>query len=217
MTCPFEATASDYLDGSCDPATRRAFDAHLSGCDHCATLLRELDLIRTTARTLARPALPAGAWRRIDAVLAAERRVANSAARVSRIRGWGTLAACAAAVLLAVVGSQDQASAPPEDADLDAVTYGAAFAGLEPVAIARAGDLDGDLALQLQQSLSAVDAAIGESRAVLRDMPDSDAARASLSDALATKVALLEDAVAFLDQMDQIPGTTAGIAAGATP
>lgn len=36
---------TDYLDGAMSARDRRRFDAHLSGCDHCAEYLRQM---RTT-------------------------------------------------------------------------------------------------------------------------------------------------------------------------
>jgi len=93
--------------------------------------------------------------------------------------------------------------------------YQNAIAKLEQAARldqAASGDnaLDPQTAAMLQKNLQVIDQAIAESRAALRSEPLSSAARDSLFDALKRKVALLQDTIAFMNEMRK--GNPAGTA-----
>ena len=62
----------------------------------------------------------------------------------------------------------------------------------------------------LQKNLQVIDLAIAESRAALRNEPQSVPARDSLFDALKRKVVLLQDTIALMNQMRK--GDAAGAA-----
>lgn len=70
--------------------------------------------------------------------------------------------------------------------------------------------LDPQTAAMLQRNLQVIDTAIAESRAALRDQPQSAPARDSLFDALRQKVALLQDTIALMNEMRK--GNAAGAA-----
>lgn len=70
--------------------------------------------------------------------------------------------------------------------------------------------LDAQTAAMLQKNLRVIDDAIAESRAALRDQPQSAPARDSLFDALKRKVALLQDTIALMNEMRK--GNAAGAA-----
>ncbi len=70
--------------------------------------------------------------------------------------------------------------------------------------------LDPQTAAMLQKNLQVIDSAIAESRAALRDEPQSAPARDSLFDALKRKVALLQDSIALMNEMRK--GNAAGAA-----
>ena len=116
-------------------------------------------------------------------------------------------------------------NAPPETVDVESVEaefrlaeqhYQNAIAKLEQAArldqAASGGDnaLDPQTAAMLQKSLQVIDQAIAESRAALRSEPLSASARDSLFDALKRKVALLQDTIAFMNEMRK--GNPAGTA-----
>jgi hypothetical protein len=79
--------------------------------------------------------------------------------------------------------------------------YVKAIAGLEAIASAEGSALDQDTADVLQASLTVIDEAIGESRAALRTEPGSDIAQQSLFEALRSKVTLLQDTIALINEM----------------
>lgn len=70
--------------------------------------------------------------------------------------------------------------------------------------------LDPQTAAMLQKNLQVIDSAIAESRAALRDEPQSAPARDSLFGALKRKVALLQDSIALMNEMRK--GNAAGAA-----
>lgn len=75
------------------------------------------------------------------------------------------------------------------------------------------GGIDPQTAAVLQKNLQALDQAIAESRAAMRQEPQSVAARDSLFDALKRKVALLQDTIALMNEMRK--GNPAGAAQAA--
>ena len=88
--------------------------------------------------------------------------------------------------------------------------YENAIKGLEQIANAEQGELDPRTAATLQKNLSVIDQAITESRAALRAEPTSAPAQQSLIDSFKTKMALLQDTVALINEMRK--GNEAGAA-----
>src|SRR5262249_5198331 len=79
--------------------------------------------------------------------------------------------------------------------------YEKAIQGLEQIANAEKGALDPQTAATLQKNLTVIDQAISESRAALRAEPTSQPAQMSLIDSFKTKMALLQDTVALINDM----------------
>src|SRR5262245_1466664 len=88
--------------------------------------------------------------------------------------------------------------------------YENAIKGLEQIANAEQGALDPRTAATLQKNLAVIDQAISESRAALRSQPASEPAQASLIENFKTKIALLQDTVALINEMRK--GNEAGAA-----
>jgi hypothetical protein len=88
--------------------------------------------------------------------------------------------------------------------------YEKAIQGLEQIANAEKGALDPQTAATLQKNLSVIDQAISESRAALRAEPTSQPAQMSLIDSFKTKMGLLQDTVALINDMRR--GNEAGAA-----
>ena len=66
---------------------------------------------------------------------------------------------------------------------------------------AEGGSLDPATAKVMQANLAVIDEAIGQSREALKTEPASTAAQDSLFDALRSKVQLLQDTVALINEM----------------
>jgi hypothetical protein len=88
--------------------------------------------------------------------------------------------------------------------------YEKAIRGLEQIARTEQGALDSQTAATLQKNLATIDQAISESRAALRSQPNSEPAQQSLIDNFKTKIALLQDTVALINEMRK--GNEAGAA-----
>lgn len=152
------------------------------------------------------------------------------APRPSGAPAWKWLAAAAVIVLAAgaswfgVTRSGRGPAAPPVQAtatppDAQAVAaelqqaeqhYQKAISGLEQIASSEKGALDPATAATLEKNLAVVDQAIGESRAALKQQPTSEPAQQSLLENFRTKLALLEDTVALINEMRK--GNEAGAA-----
>ena len=90
------------------------------------------------------------------------------------------------------------------------VHYEKAIKGLEQIAKTEQGALDPQTAATLQKNLSVIDQAISESRAALRVEPTSEPAQQSLIDSFKSKMGLLQDTVALINEMRR--GNEAGAA-----
>jgi anti-sigma factor RsiW len=103
-------------------------------------------------------------------------------------------------------------SAEAVEAELRAAEshYEKAIKGLEQIANAEQGALDPQTAATLQKNLAVIDQAISESRAAVSAQPTSEPAVSSLMDNFKTKLALLQDTVALINEMRK--GNEAGTA-----
>jgi len=155
---------------------------------------------------------------------------AFGAAHYVRAATW--LAAAAALAVAVVVGQRyaprgaettaeggAQAGASITAADAQSVEaelreaeahYDNAIKGLEQIANAEQNALDPGTASTLRKNLAVIDRAISESRAAARSQPASEPAQQSLIENFKTKIALLQDTVALINEMRK--GNEAGAA-----
>lgn len=214
------------VDGTLAADERRQVEAHLRGCAACATLAADLGRVRQLAGSLDRLQPPAAAWGRIAREVGAPG--AGMPAPAPRL--WRTafvpLAAAACVLLAVVIGlvlrqartapaapaatttatpAQPVAERPELKTVADELTlaeqhYSNAIAGLETLANDRQV-LDPQVAAELQKNLQVIDLAIDQSRAALRAQPASEPAQQSLFEAFRTKVGLLQDTIALINEM----------------
>ena len=88
--------------------------------------------------------------------------------------------------------------------------YENAIKGLEQIASAEQSELDPKTASTLQKNLAVIDQAISESRAAVRAQPANEPAQQSLIENFKTKIGLLQDTVALINEMRK--GNEAGAA-----
>jgi anti-sigma factor RsiW len=228
MNChQFELELGDYVDGTLPPARVSAVEAHVDSCTRCRATVADFTAIRGAARTL-EPQMPAAhVWTQIAAAVEPEQRRASvETERSSWWRlGTGALAwkpLVAAAVMLVLLsggtwlawrdaartrvtiigsnGSPGGAVLDPE-VQLAEQHYSSAIGDLEKVTQTESGSLDPETAKVVQANLEVIDQAIGQSRAALKSEPANPVAQDSLFDALRSKVQLLQDTVALINEM----------------
>ncbi len=220
MSCQdYEIALGDYVDGTLDERSRIEIEAHLASCERCRSVAVDFGAIRRVALALEPELPPAHMWTRLSAAIEAERGSTSQSWGFT----WQTLAASLATVTLiaglAWIGnglttvngrSGRLASASPALAepisveaqfDLAEAQYTTAIAGLESIAKSEQSALDMDTADVLQANLTLIDGAITESRAALQTEPDNPAAQESLFEALRSKLELLQDVVALINEM----------------
>ena len=160
-------------------------------------------------------------------------RPASARPKARRYRTYFTwLAAAAALVLAAVIGMRytparrDEApaaagatAAVSAGEAVDSIEtelrqaeahYDNAIKGLEAIASTEQSELDPKTAATLQKNLAVIDQAISESRAAVRSQPASEPAQQSLIEGFKTKIGLLQDTVALINEMRK--GNEAGAA-----
>jgi hypothetical protein len=79
--------------------------------------------------------------------------------------------------------------------------YDKAISGLEQIANANQGALDPGTAATLNKNLAVIDQAINESRAAVHAQPNSESAQQSLLENFRTKISVLQDTVALINEM----------------
>jgi anti-sigma factor ChrR (cupin superfamily) len=214
MTSPHPdgVTLNDYADGTLSKSVRAEVDEHFASCGECRATADSLRLVRSAAGRLAPIEPRRGAWDRIERALSAH-------GQTRRSPRWPWLAV-AAVLILATLGGLKIAdvrrqTAATFEAAADAPTaqsveaelalaeqhYQKAITGLEQIANSDRGSLDPQTASTLEKSLAVVDQAISESRAALKTQPRSEPAQASLLDNFKTKIALLQETVALINDM----------------
>ncbi len=227
---PNELVINDYVDDALDRNARADVDRHLASCATCRQLVDDLRDVRQRAGALEPIAPPVRAWKRIEREL--ER--AGRSTDAPRSRRWQWLALAAVLVLSTLVGvryewTRRQSGADAVAAGGSAVSdgreiaqsvasellqaeqhYQKAITGLEQAANAEQSALDPQTAAAVRKSLSVIDQAINESRAALKVQPNNEPAQQSLLESFKTKIALLQDTVALINEMRK--GNDAGAA-----
>ena len=233
---PSELALNDYVEGTLSGDARAELERHLEGCEACRSLVSDFRAIRQASASMPPLAPPPSAWKRIEESIRREGPTAAPAPRARRSLttsqlGW--LGIAATVLLATVLGlrmglwTRSSVEAPTTatsatataTADIESVEsemrqaeehYTKAISGLEQIATEGQGELDPETAATLQKSLAVVDQAIDESRAAVRSEPTSESAQQSLLENFSTKISLLQDTVALINEMRK--GNDAGAA-----
>ena len=231
MIHPDEIVLNDYVDDTLGRAERADVERHLTACAECRSTVEDLRELRRRVSSLLPLEPPAGVWRRIERTLRSaglEPRGGEGAKAAPYVRSRIAIALAAAALLvLATIvgvrfvtkGRSGPATTAALPADAQAIAselalaeehYQKAINGLEQIANAEKGALDPRTAATLQKNLAVIDQAITESRAALATQPNNEPAQQSLLESFKTKVGLLQDTVALINEMRK--GNDAGAA-----
>jgi len=226
-----QSRLSLYVDGELDAAERAEISAHLEACDACRGAARDLERVRSAARSLGPMTPPDHVWLEVAGQihLATGRKTDRAdAPRRAALRQWIGLAAALLIVTLGAyfflrvtpapatvsnVKADDPVQAIAEDLALATQHYEKAISQLDDLAKSSGGALDPAVAQVLQQNLAAVDKAIDESRGAVKTSPDSVTARESLIEALRRKVDVLQATVSLMNEIRK--GDQAGAAQAA--
>jgi anti-sigma factor RsiW len=222
---------SSYVDGDLAAAERAAIAEHLDGCDACRLAARDLDRLRSAARTLGPMTPPDHVWLEVAGQIHLETGRKSDGAvapRRAAMRQWIGLAAALLVVTLGAyfflrmtppapapgnVKADDPVQAIAEDLALATQHYEKAIGQLDELAKSSGGALDPAIAQVLQQNLAAVDKAIDETRGAVKTSPDNVTARESLIEALRRKVDVLQATVSLMNEIRK--GDQAGAAQAA--
>jgi anti-sigma factor RsiW len=228
MTCQaFEQELGDFVDGTLAPDRTAVIGAHVRGCDACRAMVEDFMTLRSVARTLEPELPPPHVWTRLAAALEQEHERRPWWRLSSGALAWRPVVAAAVMVVLlggaswlawretATPVSQTAGNAIPSatatqgsgiPTPIDAVqaaeqTYTKEIGDLEQVTKAQSGALDPRTQQVVQANLEVIDQAIGQSREALKTQPANAVAQDSLFDALRSKVQLLQDTVALINEM----------------
>jgi anti-sigma factor RsiW len=227
MTClDLELDIGDYVDGTLDASSVARVESHLRHCRSCQAIVQDLRTMRGATRSLEPQIPPAYLWPRIGAAIEADARQRS----IRRLFSFGAIplqpALSAAAMVMVLAGgvwvswrsvaTGDRVSVTTSRTTSDAVAalvpvdeqmqdaeqhYTRVIASLEQIAKTERTTLDTPVAAVVDQNLAVLDQAIGESRDALQKEPSSELAQQSLFEALRSKVALLQDTIALINEM----------------
>src|SRR6188474_1096982 len=222
---PNELTLSEYVDRTLGRDELAQVARHLETCEACRLLVDDLREITRAAAALDPAVPPARVWTRIEReIRGGENRADRRAGKLQAVAAsWTWLAAAAVLVLAVFIGIRFAPAAPDTGSAADAAAaaaveaelklaeehYQKAISGLERIASAEASPLDAGTAATLQKSLGVINQAIDESRAAVRSEPASQQAQHSLIENFKTKLALLQDTVALINELRAGNGTAA--------
>jgi predicted ribosomally synthesized peptide with SipW-like signal peptide len=226
-----ELELGDYVDGTLGTERVGAVESHVRTCAQCRSLVTDFTAIRGAARTLDPQMPEAHVWTHIAAALTRDQHAAAVESVQRTPPWWrlstGALAwkPLLAAVVMVVVltgatwaawhdastrvgGFQASAGAPVHgemtlapEVQLAEQGYSKAIGDLEKVTQEQGGSLDPETAKVMTANLAVIDQAIDQSRDALKTEPANPTARESLFGALRSKVQLLQDTVALINEM----------------
>jgi len=217
----------DYVDGGLEPSDVQLLEAHFTNCDACRAAAADLRHIKEQAADLPRLIPPEDVWKRISTSIRDQNR--QTAPPTAKSWLWSNRWAVAAGVLL-VVGSfsagvlWNRAATEPSSDDAGELAswvaselvlaeqhYENAIGGLEKIVEKekQEGTLDPQVMAVLNESLTVIDNAIGESRAAAREQPESRIAQESLLQALRSKLGLLQNTILLINEVRKGRGETA--------
>ena len=228
MNChQYEADLGDYVDRSIPASRAGALDVHLAGCAQCRALVADFRTLQTVAGSLERRTPPEQVWTKIAAAINQEpppRAWWNPFA--APFLGWRPMLAAGVVVALLAVGTWfswrevshvQTARIAPNDASSATISDPVAsltveridptqemdsqIVRLEGFVNAGAAMLPGETKTAYHVNDAAIEDVIGQSRAALATAPTDNLAQQSLFEALRTKIALLEDMVALINEM----------------
>ena len=215
---PNELTLSEYVDRTLGRDEHAQVARHLETCEACRLLVDDLREITRAAAALDPIAPPARVWGRIEQEIRGDRGQGGSARRQMRRwprrgPGWRGGRAGARRVHRRAIRAGDAAGCRQRRAMRQrprADRSGAeARRGALPEGDQRPGAdrqlrepaFDADTAATLQKNLAVINQAIDESRAAVRAEPASQQAQHSLIENFKTKLALLQDTVALINEL----------------
>jgi anti-sigma factor RsiW len=226
---PDGGTLNDYVDDALPAQERTTVESHLATCAACREIVAGLRSVIAAASALKPVDPPSRTWARIEREL-------RFGLVGTRAAWWPWLAAAAALALalgttfgglrlagvwpkppapgVAAVVPASDAEAIQAELSLAMQHYQNAVAGLERIASDGKGSLDPQTAATLEKNLAVVDQAISESRAALKAQPDSEPAQQSLLESFKSKIALLQDTVALINEMRKGNDAGAGLVTG---
>ena len=230
MSCEtYRDRIDELVDGVLDAAARRELDAHLASCAECRALAGDLLAVRRAAGRLPVMTPPDRSWQQIAARVSMP--MPAPVTTPSWRQKFAVPLAIAAVLLAAVaitvvmrrvrpaetstpaaVATSASETAPPGDAtaaDLKSLEaelqqaethFENAIQKLDALAKDRRA-LDPQVAANLQKAQLVIDQSIDESRAALKVNPSSERAQESLFEAFRTKITLLQDTIALINEM----------------
>ena len=225
MNChEYDTDIGEYVDGTLPPSRAAALEAHLSTCARCRAMIADFKVLRSAAASLERKMPPPQVWTRIAASLQAETPAAPPSRPFFTLFAWKPAIAASAIVAVLALGTwaawregststpapavtsttaADATPGTPPEATLQAPSQVLTqqIAHLEGIVTADDSVVPEETKAVYRTTTGVLDDAIGQSRAVLQEQPSNELAQESLFEALRSKLALLQDMVALINEM----------------
>jgi anti-sigma factor RsiW len=226
MSDQWTTRLSEYLDDELSEGERITLEAHLQSCQECPALLLELRQVVYRARTLKNDGPPRDLWPDIAERIGVAPATTHSVDLASRrSRRWSfslpQLAAAGVALMTLSGGTVWLLRTPAQQSVTPVVTtvpsgnpqainttaswrgsadssYATAVADLEGVLATSRGQLDSTTILVIEQNLAAIDRAIAQAQAALKDDPANLYLNSHLNETRRRKLELLRQAATLV-------------------
>jgi anti-sigma factor ChrR (cupin superfamily) len=217
MTHEFDTEIGEYVDGTLPRERMAAFEAHLAACQRCQALVTDFSALRTTASSLERRNPPAHVWNRLAARLPA---TADQHGWTTRLSSASLPPAVAAGIILALVMTgawlswrdvwSSQSAAP---AGVQATTGTDYVRDAATVVRQEISEIEGHLGgvdagvmpaptrAMFEEQLAITDELVVRATAVQQEEPSNELAQQSLFEALRSKLGLLQEMLALVNEM----------------
>jgi anti-sigma factor RsiW len=219
MSHEFDLEIDDYVDVTLPAARAVALEAHLAACSRCRALAADFRALRSAAAALELRMPPPRTWSRIAAGIAESPAPGAGLAWLSGLTWRSAVATGLMVALLAggtwvswreVTDARRQtataavrdAAGTPADSSVEQQMR-TQISHMEGIVRTSSSVLPGETQAAYQAGIDNIDSALDNPRAILADEPTNEGAQQTLFELLQSKLKLLQEMIALINEMRQ--------------
>jgi anti-sigma factor RsiW len=220
MTHEFDLEIDDYVDGTLPAVRTVALEAHLAGCSRCRALAADFRALRSAAAALEPHMPPPRTWARIAGAISEAPARPSGLAWLGGLTWRSAIATSLMVVLLAggtwvswrevsegrrkaaAAAAVQGASGSPADSSVEQQMR-TQISHMEGIVRTSSSVLPGETKAAYQAGIDDIDSALDSPRAILAEEPTNEGAQQTLFELLQSKLKLLQEMIALINEMRQ--------------